>query len=79
VFNKIGNLTSVGSLSTSWPWPYPPTKLPYPQSQMNRSDPANEQDGMGTQYVSLAATGSVAQHVPFGESLTPFLKNGIKL
>jgi 3',5'-cyclic-AMP phosphodiesterase len=80
VYNKIGNMTSIGALSTSWPWPYPPVNLAYPGSQMNRSDPANEQDGMGTQVVSLNApfTGTV-QHLPFGESLTPFMKNGIKV
>ena len=77
VFNKIGNLTSVGSLSTSWPWPYPAVALPYPQSQMNRSDPANETDGMGTQAISLdAAFNGLVQHNPFGDSLTPFMKNG---
>ena len=80
VFNKIGNMTSVGALSTSWPWPYPPVKQPYPGSQMNRSDPANETDGMGTQSVSIdAAFKGVAQYNPFGESLTPFMKNGINL
>ncbi|NJK42342.1 MAG: metallophosphoesterase, partial [Aquincola sp.] len=26
VYNKIGNLTSLGTMSTSWPWPYPPIK-----------------------------------------------------
>jgi 3',5'-cyclic AMP phosphodiesterase CpdA len=80
IFNKIDNMTSVGALSTSWPWPYPPVTLAYPQSQMNRSDPANEQDGMGTQYVSLdAAARGTVQHVPFGDSLTPFMKNGFKV
>lgn len=79
VYNKIGNMTSIGALSTSWPWPYPPVRLPFPESQMYRSDPANEQDGMGTQYVSMNARGSYAQHVPFGDSLTPFLKSGIKI
>ncbi len=80
VFNKVGNMTSIGSLSTSWPWPYPPVNLPYPESQMNRADPANEQDGMGTQLITLAApfVGKV-QHVPFAESLTPFMKNGYKV
>jgi 3',5'-cyclic-AMP phosphodiesterase len=80
VYNKMGNMTSIGALSTSWPWPYPPVKLPYPQSQMNRSDPANEQDGMGTQVVTLGTgAGGIFQHMPFGESLTPFMKNGIKV
>jgi len=79
VFNKIGNMSSVGSLSTSWPWPYPAVKMPYPGSQMYRSDPANESDGMGTQSISVSDSfvGTV-QHNPFGESLPPFMKNGYK-
>lgn len=78
VFNKIGNLTSAGQLSTSWPWPYPDVKLPYPGSQMNRADPANEQDGMGTAYVDIAAAfkGSRLQHQPFADSLTTWMKDG---
>ncbi len=80
VFNKIGNLSSVGALSTSWPWPYPAVKLPYPDSQMNRSDPSNETDGMGTQHVSIDAgfIGTV-QHDPFADSLTPWMKSGYKV
>jgi 3',5'-cyclic AMP phosphodiesterase CpdA len=80
VFNKVGNMTSVGSLSTSWPWPYPAVALPYPQSQMYRSDPANETDGMGTQSVSVDEMfAGTVQHNPFGDSLTPFMKNGYKV
>ena len=80
VFNKIGNLSSVGSLSTSWPWPYPDVQLPYPQSQMNRSDPSNEEDGMGTQVISVTDSfvGTV-KHNGFGDSMTPFMKNGYKV
>jgi len=80
VFNKVGNMSSVGSLSTSWPWPYPGVALSYPQSQMNRSDPSNETDGMGTQAIALSDgfVGTV-QHNPFGDSLTPFMKNGYKV
>ena len=80
VYNKVGNLTSIESMSTSWPWPYPPVKLPFPGSQMNRSDPSNEQDGMGTASISLseAFVGAV-QHQGFGASLTPFMKNGYKV
>ena len=80
VYNKIGNLTSVGSLSTSWPWPYPPVQLPYPETQQYRSDPANEEDGMGTELISLdAAFSGLVQYRPFGDSLTPFMKNGFKV
>jgi 3',5'-cyclic AMP phosphodiesterase CpdA len=77
VYNRIGNLTSVGALSTSWPWPYPPVALPYPQSQMYRADPANEQDGMGTQWVSVDPSGGVFHYKPFDPALPPFLKSGI--
>jgi 3',5'-cyclic AMP phosphodiesterase CpdA len=79
VFNRIGNMSSVGALSTSWPWPYPPVKLPYPQSQMYRADPANEQDGMGSQYVDIVQGGAIARFAPFEDALPPFLRNGIKL
>ena len=36
VYNSIGNISSAGLLSTSWPWPYPPVDLPYPNIKMNR-------------------------------------------
>ena len=80
VYNKIGNLTSIGAMSTSWPWPYPPVALPYPESQQNRADPGNEKDGMGT--LSAAFTGEsaakIVQYQPFEDSLNDFLKSGIK-
>jgi 3',5'-cyclic AMP phosphodiesterase CpdA len=80
IFNKIGNMSSAGQLSTSWPWPYPNVKLPYPESQMYRSDPSVENDGMGTASVSIDASFSgTMQHQPFGDSLTPFMKNGYKV
>lgn len=80
VFNKIGNMSSIGALSTSWPWPYPPVNLAYPQSQMYRADPGNEQDGMGTLYTAMNQSGKgLVHHQPFADSLTPFMKNGIKL
>jgi 3',5'-cyclic-AMP phosphodiesterase len=80
VYNKIGNMSSVGSMSTSWPWPYPPVKLPFPGSQMTRSDPANEQDGMGTQLIDLSASFTgIVRHQPFGDSLTPWMGEGYKV
>ncbi len=80
VFNKIGNLSSAGALSTSWPWPYPPVTLPYPDSQMNQSDPANTKDGMGSQSVSIdASAAGLVQYEPFANSLTPWLKAGVKV
>ncbi len=79
VFNRIGNMSSVGALSTSWPWPYPPVKLPYPQSQMYRADPANEQDGMGIQFADMSPGGGIARFQGFDEAMPPFLKNGIRM
>ncbi|NCA23583.1 MAG: hypothetical protein EBS91_02985 [Betaproteobacteria bacterium] len=79
VYNKVGNMTSIGAMSTSWPWPYPPVTLAYPGSQMNRHDPGNEVDGMGTLAVSVKAGGQkLAEYQPFGDSLTPYLKKGLK-
>jgi 3',5'-cyclic AMP phosphodiesterase CpdA len=79
IYNKIGNMTSIGAMSTSWPWPYPPANVKYPESQQYRADPGNEQDGMGTLQASFSADDGKAQHLPFADSLTPFLKNGIKI
>jgi 3',5'-cyclic AMP phosphodiesterase CpdA len=80
IYNKIGNMSSVGALSTSWPWPYPDVKLEYPDSRMNRSDPGNIRDGEGTQHIDLEAnfTGTV-HYDPFGDMLKPAIKNGIKV
>ena len=80
VYNKIGNMGSVGTLSTSWPWPYPDAKLAYPDMQMHRSDPANFTDGEGAQHIDLESnfTG-VMQYDPFGDMLTPAMKNGFKI
>jgi hypothetical protein len=81
VYNKIGNLTSVGALGTAWPWPYPPVALPFPASQMNRVDPSIATDGMGTQFIDLKADGyGIYQHQPFEEGvLTDFLAAGLKV
>ena len=79
VYNKIGNFTSIGTMSTSWPWPYPPIKLPYPEFQQYRADPANTADGMGSAMIDLDAGGrSFVQYQPFADSLTPKMKNGFK-
>lgn len=79
VYNKIGNLTSIGTMSTSWPWPYPPVKLPYPEFQQNRADPANTSDGMGTAAIDMTAAGrAIVQYQPFADSLPEKIKNGFK-
>lgn len=79
VYNKIGNLTSIGTMSTSWPWPYPPIKLPYPDFQQYRADPANTSDGMGSAAVGIDARGKAfVQYQPFAESLPPRIRDGFK-
>jgi 3',5'-cyclic-AMP phosphodiesterase len=79
VYNKIGNLTSIGTMSTSWPWPYPPIKLPHPEFQQNRADPANTSDGMGSASIALDGAGKAfVQYQPFADSLPERLKNGFK-
>jgi 3',5'-cyclic AMP phosphodiesterase CpdA len=78
VYNKIGNMTSVGAMSTSWPWPYPPVALQYPGSQQYRADPGNEEDGMGTLAIDVKGAGADNKSViyqPFANTLTPFLQN----
>lgn len=81
IYNKIGNMTSMGALSTSWPWPYPPVELAFPESQMHRADPSIATDGMGVQKVEVLADGSgLYQHLPFEDGLlTAFLENGVKV
>ena len=80
LYNKIGNMSSVGTLSTSWPWPYPDVKLAYPDMQMNRSDPGLITDGQGSQYIDLESGFSGMHHYqPFGDMLTPAMKNGFKI
>ena len=80
IYNKIGNMGSVGTMSTSWPWPYPDVKLAYPESQQLRADPGNFEDGMGSQLIDLESNfAGNMQYKPFAESLTPFMKNGFKI
>jgi hypothetical protein len=76
IYNKIGNLSSVGAMSTSWPWPYPAVDLAFPQSRQYRADPGNEEDGMGSLYADFGTTGVRVQHQPFADTLTPWMKNG---
>jgi 3',5'-cyclic AMP phosphodiesterase CpdA len=79
IYNRIGNLCSVGSLSTSWPWPYPAVELPYPEVRMNRLDPVDSEDGMGTQHIDLMAGFKGKWHWdPFREGvLQDAVKNGV--
>ena len=80
VYNKIGNLTSIGTMSTSWPWPYPPIKLPYPEYQQNRADPSNTSDGMGSASIAIDAGGrGTVMYAPFADSLPERLVKGFKV
>jgi 3',5'-cyclic AMP phosphodiesterase CpdA len=79
VFNKMGNMSSVGSMSTSWPWPYPPVDLPFPESQMYRADPSIATDGQGTLTADLKPGYGLVNFQAFEDSLTPWLSRGIKV
>jgi len=80
VYNKIGNMASIGTMSTSWPWPYPPVKLPYPEFQQHRADPSNVSDGMGSTGISITDKGrAFVQYQPFADSLNPKIANGFKV
>jgi hypothetical protein len=60
--NRIGNIHFHGMLSTAWPWPYAPSGLPRLTVQMNRPDPFNQTEGMGTGTVDVIAGGHVDKH-----------------
>jgi len=57
--NRIGNIDFHGMLSTAWPWPYAPEGLPSLTVQMNRPDPFDPNDGMGTGTVFVHPDGLV--------------------
>lgn len=80
VYNKIGNMASVGCLSTSWPWPYPDVKLPFPEITMNRVAPGDFKDGLGSQFVNLEKdfSGKV-DYKPWSDLLPPAVKRGVKV
>jgi predicted MPP superfamily phosphohydrolase len=57
--NRIGNIHFHGMLSTAWPWPYAPEGMPPLTIQMNRPDPFNPADGLGTGEVLVHTDGLV--------------------
>lgn len=80
VYNQIGNIVSSGMMSTSWPWPYPPVELPYPDIKMNRVDPADIYDGLGSHAVNLGESfDGVLHYNAFSEVLPDNVKRGVKL
>ncbi len=80
VYNSIGNISSAGLLSTSWPWPYPPVDLPYPNIRMNRADPGDFEDGLGSHSIDLASNfDGIVNYRAFSDLLPENVKRGIKL
>lgn len=80
VYNKIGNISSAGLMSTSWPWPYPPVELPYPSLKMNRVDPGNFEDGMGGHALSVSQNfETIINYREFAHALPDNVRRGLKL
>jgi Icc protein len=81
LYNEMGNIASVGLMSTSWPWPYPPVQLPHPEVRMNRVDPGDFEDGLGSHTLSVNETFQGAfKYRPFSDGLLPDnLKQGFKI
>lgn len=80
VYNQIGNIVSAGLLSTSWPWPYPPVELPYPHIKMNRVDPGDFEDGLGSHGLSLKKDfAGMMDYRAFSDLLPDNVKRGLKL
>ena len=84
VYNKVGNVSSAGLVSTSWPWPYPPTDFEYPERRMNRSDPGNFQDGLTGHHIDIATNGSGTMFYDEfdaneGSTIPSNLQNGMSL
>ena len=73
-------MNSAGLLSTSWPWPYPPVDLPFPEFKMNRSDPGVFEDGSGAHLVNLmGADSALINYREFGDVIPEAVRGGLKL
>jgi hypothetical protein len=59
LFNRIGNISFYGMLSTAWPWPYAPQGLPPLTIQMDRADPFDQFDACGNGRMNVADGGLV--------------------
>jgi len=80
VYNQIGNMVSAGMMSTSWPWPYPPVKLPYPDIRMNRANPGDIEDGLGSHALVLGENfDGVLHYRAFSNALPDNVKRGVGL
>lgn len=80
VYNEIGNIKSCGLLSTSWPWPYPPVALDYPQIKQRRADPGDFDDGLGTHNIAINEDfAGMVQWREFSDLLPDNIKQGLKV
>lgn len=80
VYNEIGNIKSCGLLSTSWPWPYPPVELAYPQIKQRRADPGDFEDGLGSHNIAIKEDfAGMLQWREFSDLLPANLKQGLKV
>lgn len=80
VYNQIGNMMSAGLLSTSWPWPYPPIDLPHPNIKMNRADPGDFEDGLGSHLLNIGSNfDGVLKYHTFSEMLPENVRRGLRL
>ncbi|MGD8560790.1 MAG: metallophosphoesterase [Gammaproteobacteria bacterium] len=78
VYNEIANIKSCGLLSTSWPWPYPPVELKYPQIKQHRADPGIFDDGLGSHNIVIREEfNGTVQWREFAELLPANLKDGL--
>jgi 3',5'-cyclic AMP phosphodiesterase CpdA len=59
VTNRVGDIHFHGMLSTAWPWPYAPEGLPQLTVQMNRADPFDPNDALGTGTIHVDPEGLV--------------------
>ncbi len=80
VYNRTDNMVHIGNLATSWPWPYPPVELPYPEIVMNRADPGDIYDGVGfaTTYIDDTFLG-LLKYKEWADLIPKDFKNGISL
>ena len=75
---KKGNMSSAGLLSTSWP--YPPVEVPYPNIKMNRVDPGNFEDGLGSHSVGISQEfDGLLNYREFAHLLQDNVRRGLKL
>ncbi|HKZ80391.1 MAG TPA: metallophosphoesterase [Pyrinomonadaceae bacterium] len=60
--HRVKNIHFHGMLATSWPWPYAPEGLPKLTVKMDRVDPFDQLDGLGSGTVDVYGSGYVNKH-----------------